>query len=145
MWNALAAILLGVVLAGCSHSSKIATSIDFGTRPPDLTVITVKVKNQEARTTNPLAIDVSLQLKRGNEWGKPTPVLHPAAFVLNKQEEQTLRTTVKLRGETIRGKITVKEQLSGKLVSTEEFEKVLSGRSSTLPYLTGVVWPRPRN
>ena len=106
---------LAIGLASCSHSSKIATTIDFGSRAPDLTVITVKVKNQETRATTPLAIDVSLQLKRGEDWGKPASVLHPAAFVLNKQEEQVLRTTVKLRGETIRGTVTVKEQQTGKL------------------------------
>ncbi len=120
-------VLATLTLAGCAHTARIATSLDFGSRPPDLTVITLKVKNQDTRATTPLLIDVSVQLRRGEDWGKAASVIHPAAFVLNKQEEQILRSTVKLRGEAIRATVSVKEQETGKTVSTEQFEKVLSG------------------
>ncbi len=120
-------VLAALTLAGCAHTARISSNLDFGSRPPDLTVITLKVKNQDMRATTPLLIDVSLQLRRGQDWGKPASVIHPAAFVLNKQEEQILRSTVKLRGEAIRATVSVKEQETGKTVSTEQFEKVLSG------------------
>jgi hypothetical protein len=112
-------------------------TVEFGARPPDLTVITVKVKNQEMRPTTPLAVDVSLQIKKGQDWGRASSVLHPAAFVLNKQEEQILRATVKLRGETIRATVTVKEQQTGKTIGSEQFEKIVSNSSRSFPYLTG--------
>lgn len=118
-----------VLLAGCAHTSKISTSLNVGTRTPDLTMVTLKIKNQENRATTPLLVDVTLRLRHGAEWGKPVSVIHPAGFVLNKHEEQILRSTVKLRGEAVRATITVKEQETGTVIQSEETEKPL-GKAS---------------
>lgn len=124
-----AALFLIVLLAGCAHPSKISTSLDVRTRNPDLTVVTLKIKNQEDRATTPLVIDVTLRLRQGGEWGKPVSVIHPVGFVLNKHEEQILRSSIKLRGEAVRAKITVKEQESGAVLISEETEKALGNNS----------------
>lgn len=121
-----AALLAGfVVLAGCAHPAKIATTLTVGTRLPDLTVVTLKITNQENRATTPLLVDVTLRLRQGGDWGKPQSVIHPAGFVLNKREEQILRSTVKLGGDSVRATVTVKEQETGRVLSAEETEKPL--------------------
>ena len=120
--------LLVFVLAftGCYRPAEVAINVDLSTRSPGLAVVTLKVKNQEPRPTTPLAIDVTVQAKQAGRWGKAESVLHPAAFVLNKQEEQILRATVKLQGEMVRTTVTVREQESGRVVKSQQIEKTLS-------------------
>ena len=109
-----------LVLAGCAHPAKISTNLSFASMQPGLTVVTLKIKNDENRATTPLSINVSMQFQQGGKWGEPVPVLHPAAFVLNRQEQQIIRATVKMTGESVKAKLTVKEQENGQtLVSSE--------------------------
>lgn len=115
-----------MLAAACSRPANIRTAVDFGTKPPDLTTITLRVKNQESRTTSPVRIDLSVQLRRGDRWGKEASVIHPAPTVLNKQEEQILRCTVKLNGDAIRAVVTIKEERSGRILAKDEYEKVLA-------------------
>jgi hypothetical protein len=124
-----AAVLALALLAGCAHPANISTSLEVATRGPDLTVITLKVKNQEDRATTPLVIDVTVRVRLGGEWGKPISVIHPAGFVLNKHEEQILRSTVRLKGEAVRTRIQIKEQETGAVVVSEEAERQL-GKTS---------------
>lgn len=124
-----AAVLALALLTGCAHPARISTSLDVATRGSDLTVITLKVKNQEDRATTPLVIDVTVRVRLGGEWGKPISVIHPAGFVLNKHEEQILRSTVRLKGEAVRTRIQIKEQETGAVVVSEEAERQL-GKTS---------------
>jgi len=135
-----ALVLAAILLAGCTHPSKVRAIVDIESKPPDLTAITLRIKNQEMQPTVMLRVNVSVQLRRGDSWGKASPVIHPPALVLNRQEEQIIRATVKLNGEAIRATVTVREDKSGKLVTSEEFEKILAAdshnRGQVFPLLT---------
>ena len=124
------ALTFMLLITACSHPSVIRTSVEFDTKPPDLIAITVRLKNQESRTTAELLIDVSVQLRRGEKWGKAASVTHPEPTVLNRQEELILRSTVKLSGEGIRARVTIKERSSGRVLVAEEFEETLQGGST---------------
>ncbi len=128
--NLLLPVAAFFLLLACSHQSVIRTAVGFSTKPPDLTTITVRLKNQEMRPTAELLIDVSVQLRRGENWGKAASVLHPDPAVLNRLEERILRSTVKLSGEGIRAKVTVKERASGRILVSEEFEETLPSGST---------------
>ena len=128
--NRLLPVAAFLLLMACSHQSVIRTAVEFNTKPPDLTTITVRLKNQEMRTTSELLIDVSVQLRRGENWGKAISVLHPEAAVFNRLEERVLRSTVKLSGQGVRVNVTVKERGSGRVLVSEDFEETLPGGST---------------
>ena len=84
------ALAFMLLMTACSHPSVIRTSVEFGTKPPDLITITVRLKNQESRTTAELLIDVSVQLRRGEKWGKAASVMQPEPTVLNRNGKVTI-------------------------------------------------------
>jgi len=110
-----------LLLAGCAHPAKVSTSLTFGTLSPGMATITVRVKNTDVRATTPLLIDISIEQKGGAGWTKPESILHPAGFVLKKQEEQILRATFKSTATLIRATLTVKEQESGRVIHKETY------------------------
>jgi len=110
-----------LLLAGCAHPAKVGTSLTFGTLSPGMATITVRVKNTDVRATTPLLIDISIEQKGGAGWTKPESILHPAGFVLKKQEEQILRATFKSTATLLRATLTVKEQESGRVIHKETY------------------------
>jgi hypothetical protein len=110
-----------LLLVSCAHPSQVSTSLTFGALAPGLSTITVRVKNQDVRATTPLLIDIAIEQKDGSSWTKPESILHPAGFVLKKQEEQILRATFKSNGKPLRATLTVKEQESGRVLHKQTY------------------------
>jgi hypothetical protein len=117
----LAILALLLCLIGCAHPSQVSTSLAFGTLAPGLTTLTVRVKNLDVRASTPLLIDIAIEQRDGASWTKPESILHPAGFVLKKQEEQILRATFKSNGKPVRATLTVKEQESGRVLKKETY------------------------
>lgn len=116
-------ILALFFLAACAEPSKVITTVTVAPMPPDLVVVAVKLKNPEPRATTPLAVEITAQMRDGQQWEASKAQIHPAAFVLNKGEEQILRSTVKRKGNAVRVVVTVKEQETGRVIKTEQVER----------------------
>ena len=119
-------LVAALILVGCATPSKVATSMDIGSVGPNLTTVTIRIKNTDVRASTPLLVELTIQTKNGRSWSKPELVLHPAAFVLKKQEEQILRATTKVEGQAVRATLTVREQETGRQIQKTTEEKTIS-------------------
>ena len=119
-------LLAALFLSACATPSKVATSMDIGSVGPNLTTVIIKIKNTDVRASTPLLVELSIQTKNGGSWSKPELILHPAAFVLKKQEEQILRATTKIEGQAVRATLTVREQETGRQIQKTTEEKTIS-------------------
>ena len=129
MLRSVGALLCALALAGCAHPARIQTNLDIAGRPPGLAVITLQIKNADSSATTPLLVEVVAQFRNsGSAWGEPRTVLHPAGFVLKKQEQQILRVTLKTAGGEVRATATVKEQETGKQVGYSSVVKSVDSR-----------------
>lgn len=117
------AVLGLCLLAACAQPQKVIMTVNVAPLPPDLVVVSVKLKNPEQHATTPLAVEISAQMREGQEWEASQAVIHPAAFVLNKGEEQILRASVKRKGNAVRVTVTVKEQETGHVIHEEHMER----------------------
>jgi len=88
-------------------------------------MVTLRMTNLENRATTPLAPEVTLETRTDGKWDKPQTIIHPAAFVLNKKEEQHLIKIVKTNADFARATLTVKEAETGAVIKNERFEKSL--------------------
>ena len=74
-----------IALAGCAKPPKLDVSLSLDKQNANLIFVKVKVVNTEDRATVPIAIEVTGQTETNGHWDKASTILHPAAFVLNKQ------------------------------------------------------------
>ena len=123
-------VLMTVLLAlwGCANAPQLATSLDIQKSPDNsLVVLQLKVTNLEDRVTVPIAIELTGQARMNGQWSKPETLLHPAAFVLNRNEQRGITKPWKVQADAIRTTLIVKEQESGHLLKSEKSEKVFTG------------------
>ena len=92
---------------------------------PDTTLTVLKLKNLEESATTPLLIQVSVETRKDGTWTKPIQVIHPSPFVLNRHEQQILRSTIRQGGEAVRARVVIRESETNKEVYSREFEKPL--------------------
>lgn len=114
-------VILPLLLLSCAQPSKVSTSLNFGKLSPEMSTVTVRVKNQDVRATTPLQIDITVEQKIGADWSTPESILHPTGFVLKKQEEQILRASFRSAGHPVRATLTVKEQESGRVIHKQTY------------------------
>jgi hypothetical protein len=115
-------LLLG--LAGCAHPPQLSTSINVEKKSDGLILVTLKVANLENSVTTPIAIEVTGQARTGGHWNKPETLLHPAAFVLNRNEQREITKFWKMQADAVRTTVVLKEQENGHLIKSEKSEKV---------------------
>jgi len=113
------AVALAAALVGCAHPPKVSTALSAKRKSPDTVAIILKVKNLENRPTTPILVNVSAELRSGNAWDKARPLMTPAAFVLNRNEEHTITAELKTTADSIRTQLTVKEAENGNLLKTQ--------------------------
>ena len=123
----LALMILLLALGGCAHPPQLATSLDIQKSSDDLVLVKLKVTNLEDRVTVPIALELSGQARANGQWSKPETLLHPAAFVLNRNEQRAVTKPWRVQADAIRTTLTVKEQESGNILKSEKAEKVFSG------------------
>jgi len=119
-------VFAALILIGCAKPPKLDISLSVEKQSADLVFVKVKVVNTEARVTVPIAIEVTGQAESDGHWDKPSTLLHPAAFVLNRKEQREITKLWRVRAQAARTTLTVKEQESGNLLKTERTEKVFS-------------------
>jgi hypothetical protein len=97
----------------------------------DLIFVKVKVTNTENHATVPIAVEVTGQAENEGHWDKPSTLLKPAAFVLNKKEQREITKFWRVPAQAARATLTVKEQEKGNLLKTLRTEKVFSESAPT--------------
>jgi len=117
-------VVLG--LTGCAKPPKLDITLKIDKQGADLIFVRVRVVNTEDRATVPIAVELTGQAETNGHWDKPSPLLHPAAFVLNKRELREITKLWRVPADAARTTLTVKEQESGHLLKTERAEKVFA-------------------
>ena len=117
-------LLLLLALAGCAHPPQLSTALGVQKKSGDLILVTVKVANIENRVTVPIAIEVTGQARTGGHWDKPATLLHPAAFVLNRNEQREITKVWRIQADAVRTTLVIKEQENGHLIKSEKEEKI---------------------
>lgn len=115
-----------LALAGCTRPPQLATSLDIQKQSSDVILLKLKVINLDDRVTVPINIELTGQAEQNGHWDKPSSVLHPAAFVLNRKEERDITELWRVPADAVRTTLVIKEQERGNLLKTEKFEKVFT-------------------
>jgi hypothetical protein len=126
-------IAVVVTMTSCAHPPKLDINLKLDKQGADLIFVRVKVVNTEDRATVPIAIELTGQAETNGHWDKPSQLLRPAAFVLNKKEQREITKLWRVPANAARTTLTVKEQESGNLLKTERAEQVFSAPSTAKP------------
>ena len=116
-----------LLMAGCAHPPKLATSISIQKSSDDVVLVKLKVSNPEDLVTVPIAIELTGQARSSGQWSKAETLLHPAAFVLNRKEQREITKLWRVHADEVRTTLVVKEQESGNVLKSEKAEKVFAG------------------
>jgi hypothetical protein len=117
-------LVLLLTLAGCARPPHLSTSLNVQKKSDDLILVTLKVVNLENSVTTPINIEVTGQARTAGHWNKPETLFHPAAFVLNRNEQREITKFWKIQADGVRTTIVIKEQENGHLLKSEKAEKV---------------------
>ncbi len=110
-------------LAACAHPPQLSFALDLVKTAPDAIEVKLKVVNLENSVTVPIAIDLTGEAQVNGQWQKAEMVLHPAAFVLNRNEQRVIPALWKTPADAVRTTLVVREQETGNLLKTEKAEK----------------------
>ena len=130
----IAALLLApliVFIQGCAKPSRISATLDITRKSNDIVWLMLRIKNLEERATTPIAPEVIVQTRTGTTWDKPVSEIHPAAFVLNKQEQRDIFKVLHTSADLVRATLTVKEQENGRVLINQRLEKAVPLINST--------------
>jgi len=119
----IAAVL--ILLAGCAKPPKISATLDITRKSNDIVLVMLRIKNLEDRATTPIAPEVVVQTRTGASWDKPASQIHPAAFVLNRQEQRDIFKVLHTGADLVRATLTIKEQENGHVLVNQRFEKAV--------------------
>jgi uncharacterized lipoprotein YajG len=119
-------LIAALLLSGCAKPPNLDISMSVEQQGAGLIFVKVKVANRENHATVPIALDVTGQSENGGHWDKPSTLLHPAAFVLNKKEQREITKFWRVPAQAARATLTVKEQENGNLLKTVRTEKVFA-------------------
>jgi len=114
---------LMLTLLACAHPPQLATSLDIRKQSDGLILVKLKVANTEDKVTVPVALELTGQAQTNGQWDKPSTLLHPAAFVLNRKESREITKLWRIQADAVRTTLVVKEQETGNLLRTEKAEK----------------------
>lgn len=124
-------VVAALILSACAKPPKLDISMSVEKQSADLIFVKVKVTNMDNHATVPIALELTGQTENDGHWDKPSSLLHPAAFVLNKKEQREITKFWRVPAQAARTTLTVKEQESGNLLKTLRSEKVFA--SDTAP------------
>jgi hypothetical protein len=109
-------MLLLLLLAGCATPPRIGVSLQVRKTSPAAGFVTLRVKNQEERPTTPILVEVSLKPSDGSAPLRP---IHPAAFVLNRQEEREIVAPFRSNAASFEPVLVMREAETGRLLAPE--------------------------
>jgi hypothetical protein len=122
-----------MVLAGCAHPPQIGASLDIQRSSDTLILVKLKVTNTEDRVTVPINVELTGQARANGRWDRPSSLLHPAAFVLNRQEQREITKLWRIEADAVRLTLVIKEQENGHLLKSEKVEKILGAVPTSQP------------
>ena len=120
-------LVLTLLLAGCAKPPRIGVSLQVRKTSAAAGVATLKVKNQESRPTTPILVEVSLKPSDGSP---PLRVIHPAAFVLNRQEERDIVAPFTSHAASFEPVLVMHEAETGKILTPEPLSRATPARSN---------------
>ena len=123
-------MVLLLTLVGCAHPPQLAVSLNVQQKSEDTILVILKVTNTEDRVTVPVNIEVTGQARSGGHWNQSAPVLHPAAFVLNRKEQREITKIWRIQADAVRTTLVLKEQENGHLLKSEKAEKIFPPRAA---------------
>jgi hypothetical protein len=123
--------VLAIAITACATPPKVSTSFAVKRTSRETVAVTLKVKNLENRPTTPIQIDMTAQMHAGNAWSRPESILHPAAFVLNRNEEHKIPANLKTDADAIRFTLVVKEAETGHVLKTERSQVPVPSESGS--------------
>jgi hypothetical protein len=126
-------LILLMTLASCAHPPRISTALDIHKDSDNLIILQLKVVNLEDSATVPIAIELTGQAEAGGHWDKPSSLLKPAAFVLNRKEQRDITKLWRVSADAVRTTLVIHEQETGKLLKSEKSEKTLSAMPTSQP------------
>ncbi len=106
--------------AGCGDAitPKVSANLDVRRNASGRVAMKLEVRNETDRPTVPLFVEVDA-FEPGTPGGnRPTPVIHPAPFVLNRHESRTLTAEMDTQGEVL-AQLSVKESERGILLQAQ--------------------------
>lgn len=108
----LAGAVLLTLSCGDSIAPKISTKFDAKRGEGGVIALSVTVKNEGDRPTVPIVVEVDVADK---------PVIHPAAFALNRNESHTVTGSLDTKA-AVTARLTIKEAERGKMVDSASKE-----------------------
>jgi hypothetical protein len=130
MMRTLPLFVLLLTLMACAHPPKLATGVDILKQSDGLILVRLKIANTENRVTVPIALELTGEAEVNGKWDKPSTLLHPAAFVLNRKEERDITKLWRVQADAVRTTLVIKEQETGNLLRTEKAAKTFSEASA---------------
>ena len=120
-------VIAGLLLlvTGCARPPKISATLDVTRKSNDIVLVMLRIKNLENQPTTPIAPEVIVQTRSGGSWDKPVSQIHPAAFVLNRQEQRDIFKVLHTGADLVRTTLTIKEQENGHVLVNQRFEKAV--------------------
>lgn len=119
-------LVISLLLAGCAKPPRIGVNLQVRKTSPAGGVATLRVRNQESRPTTPILVEVTLKSSDGSV---PLRVIHPAAFVLNRQEEREIVAPFMSNAASFEPVLAMREAETGKLLSPEPLSRAYPPRS----------------
>lgn len=117
-------VLLLLALTGCATPPRIAVTTEIRAGR-----LRVTVKNVENRPSTPILLEVSL--RRGS--GAPLRLIHPAPFVLNKQETREIIAPFSSDAENLEPVVELRIAQTGTLLKPTSLTQVpATGAPATL-------------
>lgn len=126
MMRTLPLFVLLLTLIACARPPELTTGLDILKQSDGLILVRLKIANTENRATVPIALELTGQAKMNGKWDKPSTLLRPAAFVLNRKEERDITKLWRVQADAVRTTLVVKEQETGNLLRTEKAEKTFA-------------------
>lgn len=119
----LSLLIFCLALIGCASPPQLSTSLDIRKESDSVIIVKLKITNLENRVTVPIAVDLEGQSELNGHWEKPSTLLHPAAFVLNRKEQREITKIWRVPADAVRTTLTLREQETGNLLKSEKSEK----------------------
>lgn len=108
--------ILVLILAGCAKPPRIGVNLQVRKTSPSAGSVILRLKNQENRPTTPILVEVSLKSSDGSAPLRP---IHPAAFVLNRQEEREIVAPFTSQAASFEPVLIMREAETGKVLTPE--------------------------
>ncbi len=121
-------VLLMLALTGCATPPRIAVTTQIGAGR-----LTVTVKNVENRPSTPILLEVSL---RGG-GGAPLRLIHPAPFVLNRQETREIIAPFSSNVENLEPVVELRIAQTGALLQPTSLTRLPATAAPAIPQPRG--------